>query len=442
MALGVGALPAGASTVAGAERAVTEGVTYERLRRHPGPVVVHVVRIDPEDASTIDVAAGGRTMGTFSRPSVIGRGHEAVVAVNGDFGLLRGFPVHPFLMDGSLMSLGLQSGMSFSMSSDERSSFVGPPRLAAHVDADAGDASADLAEWNSGRPSGSEIAAFTRYGGDVIAPPSNGCSVRLVPDGPADVVQGGEEVSRDYVVGGRRCGRAPRAVPPSGVVLASRRWGSGAGTLTGLSIGASVELSWSAGRPHVLDAIGGAPRLVREGASVARACRSLFCRRHPRTGVGVTEEGTVLLVVVDGRSRRSVGMTLRRFARTMRELGAVEAMNLDGGGSSAMWIRGRGVVNRPSDDTGERPVVNAMLVLPGLDQGEEALSGPLIAGALSQVRGQPGVLAATDAGSSGGLADALLGGSLGPGPIDPALRRLAAAFRASRSGPSERRPGR
>jgi hypothetical protein len=442
VALGLAALPASASTVAGVERAVTEGVTYERLRRHPGPVVVHVVRIDPDEASTIDVAAGGRMMGTFSRPSVIGRGHEAVVAINGDFGLLRGLPVHPFLMDGSLMSLGLQSGMSFSMSSNEGSSFLGPPRLAADVAADAADIKADLAEWNSGRPSGGQIAAFTRYGGDVISPPSNGCSVRLVPDGPADVVLGGEAVARDYVVGGRRCGRSVRSVPPNGVALASRRWGKGADALTGLPIGASVELSWSAGHPHVLDAIGGAPRLVREGGSVAPACRSRFCRRHPRTGVGVTSEGTVLLVVVDGRSRRSVGMTLRRFARTMRDLGAVDAMNLDGGGSSAMWIRGRGVVNRPSDDSGERPVVNAMLVLPGLDQGEMAMSGSLVAGALSKVRGGPGGLAATDPGSSGGLADALLNGSLGTGPIDPSLRRLAAAFRNALPVPSERRPGR
>ena len=230
-----------------------------------------------------------------------------------------------------------------------------------------------------------------------------------------------------------RCHRAGSCSLPGGGVRAGAR----------SPVCRSAPPSSSRGRwavPHALDAIGGAPRLVRQGASVAPRCRSAFCLRHPRTGVGVTAEGTVLLVVVDGRSRRSVGMTLRRFGRTMRELGAVEAMNLDGGGSSAMWIRGRGIVNRPSDASGERPVVNAMLVLPGADQGEAALLRPGVVRQLSGVTGSgPGGLAATDPGSSGGLADAVLDGELGAGSIDRALRRLAASF-----GPraSERRSDR
>jgi exopolysaccharide biosynthesis protein len=77
----------------------------------------------------------------------------------------------------------------------------------------------------------------------------------------------------------------------------------------------------------------------------------------------------VLLVVIDGRQPRwSVGASLGELARIMRDLGAVEAMNLDGGGSSTMWVEGE-VVNRPSDGT-ERKVTTAVLVLPGEDPGE------------------------------------------------------------------------
>ena len=76
--------------------------------------------------------------------------------------------------------------------------------------------------------------------------------------------------------------------------------------------------------------------------------------RAPRTGAGVTADGTVLLMVVDGRSQHSAGMTLKEFAQYLKRFGAVSAVNFDGGGSSEMVLDGR-VMNRPSDGA-ERPV--------------------------------------------------------------------------------------
>jgi exopolysaccharide biosynthesis protein len=87
-------------------------------------------------------------------------------------------------------------------------------------------------------------------------------------------------------------------------------------------------------------------------------------RRHPRTAVGVAPDGTVILLVVDGRApEHGLGMTIPELATEMRRLGAVEALNLDGGGSTTLVVHGR-VVNRPSDETGERPVSDALLLLP------------------------------------------------------------------------------
>ena len=76
--------------------------------------------------------------------------------------------------------------------------------------------------------------------------------------------------------------------------------------------------------------------------------------RAPRTGAGVKADGTVLLMVVDGRSRSSAGMTLKEFAQYMKRFGAVSAVNFDGGGSSEMVLDGK-IMNRPSDGS-ERPV--------------------------------------------------------------------------------------
>ena len=63
-------------------------------------------------------------------------------------------------------------------------------------------------------------------------------------------------------------------------------------------------------------------------------------------------------------------MTFPQLESAFLRLGATWAMNLDGGGSTTMWIRGRGVVNRPTDPSGERSVVNALVVLPGTDPSE------------------------------------------------------------------------
>ena len=76
--------------------------------------------------------------------------------------------------------------------------------------------------------------------------------------------------------------------------------------------------------------------------------------RAPRTALGIKKDGTLLLVVVDGRNNNSAGLTLVELATYMLRLGAREAVNFDGGGSSVMAINGL-VVNKPSDGK-ERPV--------------------------------------------------------------------------------------
>jgi exopolysaccharide biosynthesis protein len=87
-------------------------------------------------------------------------------------------------------------------------------------------------------------------------------------------------------------------------------------------------------------------------------------QRNPRTMAGVDAQGRVLLAAVDGRQAgRSAGLSILEAAQVMRALGAVTALNLDGGGSTTMVIEGQ-VVNRPSDPSGEREDGDAVLVAP------------------------------------------------------------------------------
>ncbi|MGW6152140.1 phosphodiester glycosidase family protein [Streptomyces sp. NPDC055144] len=89
--------------------------------------------------------------------------------------------------------------------------------------------------------------------------------------------------------------------------------------------------------------------------------------RQPRTMAGIDKRGRLLLVTVDGRQKGgSEGFTLQEAAAFMQSLGAVQALNLDGGGSTAMAVNGS-VVNQPSDSTGERAVGDTIQVLPADD---------------------------------------------------------------------------
>ena len=93
--------------------------------------------------------------------------------------------------------------------------------------------------------------------------------------------------------------------------------------------------------------------------------------RHPRTAIGERADGSLVLVTVDGRApERSVGMSLPELTSLLLELGAVSALNLDGGGSTAMVIGGR-LVNTPSDPAGERANGDALLVFPRRSQGDQ-----------------------------------------------------------------------
>ncbi len=116
-------------------------------------------------------------------------------------------------------------------------------------------------------------------------------------------------------------------------------------------------------------AVTGAPQIVRKGLNVYKGLsEGLTSRfvdaRHPRTGIGTTKNNEeIFIIAVDGRQPQiSIGMTLNELAELFIKLECHNSLNLDGGGSTTMWVNGK-VVNSPSDPTGERPVSDAILII-------------------------------------------------------------------------------
>ncbi|MBL1215020.1 MAG: phosphodiester glycosidase family protein [Ignavibacteriae bacterium] len=120
---------------------------------------------------------------------------------------------------------------------------------------------------------------------------------------------------------------------------------------------------------NIQSLIGGLPRLISNGKipetylGKESLASERFLLRHPRTAVGFTQDSTkLILVLADGRQENlSIGIELKKLAELMLELGCYNAVNLDGGGSSAMVVKNR-LVNSPSDKTGERKVHNFLYV--------------------------------------------------------------------------------
>ncbi len=123
-----------------------------------------------------------------------------------------------------------------------------------------------------------------------------------------------------------------------------------------------------AGKKYVPeDAVAGVPQLIKNGKiditwEQEKASKAFVETRHPRTAVAKLKDGKFLMMTVDGRRPGvSVGMSLQELAEYLFSLGAMDAMNLDGGGSTTMYLDGK-VVNTPSDKEGERRIGDAIVV--------------------------------------------------------------------------------
>lgn len=129
----------------------------------------------------------------------------------------------------------------------------------------------------------------------------------------------------------------------------------------------SIDLGVTKTKGVIEDIIAGVPQLIKNGKiditwEQEKSSKAFVETRHPRTAVAKMKDGKFLMVTVDGRQPGvSVGMNLNELAEYLLSLGAVDAMNLDGGGSTTMFLDGK-VVNTPSDKEGERKVSDAIVV--------------------------------------------------------------------------------
>ncbi len=435
---------------------IAPGIKLIRILDTWGPNRIKVLSIDPASRMTIDTVLSNNLLTGFERTSSMARRRGAIAAINGDYALPWGRPPHVFAEDGNLKGTPIPWGRAFAISRDETDAYFGHPSVLVSVANARTGATWRVQLWNERGPQVSEIAGYTSAAGGHLKPPRSSCSARLYR---ASRMRWGSSsrvgVVRDYRIDAVRC-MNHRMRLKGGTVLSARRGSSRAKDIKGLTRGDIVALKWSPGWSGVLDVIGGNPTLFEQGRNTIGQCprTAYFCRRHPRTGVGVKRNGRILFVVVDGRRPGdSIGMRPLQFARLFKHLGATSALNLDGGGSTTMVVRDR-IINRPTDPGGERAVSSALVVVRGRDLREKEPAPYSSSTALTQALdattlgvGAPNVISRADTStaaaaaklttldpaSTGGLLDALSKGALGnrSAELSPGLQRIVRRFRGA-----------
>ena len=398
-------LPLDGSPATTPEGYLAPGVVHQAISDPAGPFAIHLVTVELSAPSTVDLALALDVLPGLETTSSMARRRGATVAINGDYADPdhAGRPINAFAKDGRLLQTPFLLGNNHAVDDREAAVFMGRPSVRVVAELPRTGLTLAVAQVNRGAPAGDEVAMFTPEGVTLEQPPADATSARLRAGGPAEVrADGWAETA--YTV--EAVGQLGGPVPAGTVVLSTPPAGAQAPALAALEPGDPVTVAWSfAAWPGILDTSGGNPTLVRNSKVLAGNVDGTtpFHRRNPRTGVGATADGRLLLVTVDGRQPGwSVGMSLREFAELFVSLGAQAAINLDGGGSTTMVLDGT-VVNRVSDPQ-ERRIPTAVLVLAERPAAAVPPPAAALAPAAEAAAQQADLDAvAADPGSSGGL---------------------------------------
>lgn len=324
---------------------------FERENIDGDPIKGFVLEVNPKQQLLEIRPVLGRDVlrGTETLSSLAAR-HGAVAAINGGFFGGDGHPVGTYIQDRQALTSSdiLRTSLGFTGSNNVQIGYINPV-LAVHLPGLNDRVLVDrLNRW----PLENAVGLYTHHWG-TQTPQVASSALEIVVDAEGKVERVTSGIGYSWI-------------PKNGYVVAL--WGNKSHLASGVKVGDKITYGQFFGEqwPNLQHLITGGPLLVDNGIPVFNAVTEGFTGNillnNPRTAVGEKADGTVLMVVIDGRQPGySAGVTLEELSYIMVDLGAVRAVNLDGGGSTQMWVKGN-TVNQPSGGV-ERGLSNAILVL-------------------------------------------------------------------------------
>ena len=353
---------------------------------------VQIVEVDPFDpVISFEAALSNDRVTGLERTSRIAarksrEGHRAVAAVNGD--VWSGYTASAYhapngihIQDGELMVASSSSPATFGIGPDRRA-MLGSVSSMASVTASTG-ASYSVARVNQRRRANELVLYTPRFDGSTLT--SAGGTEVILSGAMLPITPSGTWTA---LVDQVRVGLGNSSTAPGTLVLSGT--GPAASFLNALQPGEVVTLTTSItpGWEGVTQAISGREWIVRDGSTYIWPRPASANVAHPRSAIGIRADGRVVIATVDGRRPGySTGVNLVDLAELMKSRGAVQAINLDGGGSTTLAVRqpgdvGVSLVNRPSGST-ERSVTNSLIVF------SSAPTGPIATAIVVRADGSP-----------------------------------------------------
>ena len=362
-----GVLAAAAQPGLVGSRTVAPGVVHKEFTL-PGPNTLDVLEVTVDNPLiTLESYKPDGLIRTTTQAAANDRtGHRVIGAVNADFfSFETGWPVGNQVVNG-VFALGVNSQRSHLALDSSGRPFI--DRLAFRGSLlSASGTNQSLTGVNVDRAAGA-LVFYNAFRGISTGTDGSGveCSVQFLN---ASQTAGDTLLARvtSKVSGGNT------SIPAGNTGVLSAASGTPSTFLAGnVQVGDTVRIVLGFNRPlrHILQTLGGAGRILLGGRNVTDSMAafegisaSFTDARHPRTFVGFNKDTSkIFLCTVDGRQAASIGMTFDEMAGFLLSIGASDAFNFDGGGSTTMVVR-NAIVNAPSDPGGERSVANSLQVV-------------------------------------------------------------------------------
>ncbi len=380
----------GGKTPAQEFKLVHPGVEHAQVNHKIGkdPVKINLLRLDLNKVRLDVHKADDRSIGLETTSSIAAR-KKAVAAINAGFFRLdrsdfAGDAAGVLMIDGLLLSESVNERTGMIMSNGKRRSSVFFNSVRSETQLQLGPRNRLTSFSISGidrESKDSEIVLYTPWFGRPIRQSDDATIVVVGRCKAGKIIGSFRNIGcRDTEIAS---GNADQTVPADGYILSLGHKVQGEGAFVRQRIAAMIRSNIARNNieiRHILmvdggqystdqtvDITNGVARLIKDGKidiswEQEKAGKAFVFNRHPRTAVAKMKDGKFLMVTVDGRQPGvSVGMTLPELAEYLHSLGAMDAMNLDGGGSTTTVLDGK-VVNKPSDPTGERKVGDAIIV--------------------------------------------------------------------------------
>lgn len=349
-------------------REISAGIEYVQLTRSTslptgttGPVIINALRVDLNSARFEFVHALDEGVGLETVSSLAAR-YRAVAAVNSGYfkttGTFRGDSLGTLMLNRTILSEPHfdRAAVGLIESAGKQELVFGHLKFSGQLST--GKATRQIDGLNR-QVEANELIIFTPQFHRTTLTDPNGVEVVVRRNHIASVtdLKGSSVIPADgFVISALGTAR-------EWVLRNLRRNGRVALHLSLSAVESNKTLQWvNAG-----SIVGGGPQLITNGQVAITGVQekilpAFVSDLHPRTAIAKLDSGKILLLTVDGRQPGiSVGMSLTSLASLLLEFGATEAINLDGGGSTTMVVNNK-VVNKPSDQTGERPVSDAILL--------------------------------------------------------------------------------